>query len=158
MSQFEKYHPLLTPHYAFDWLTKNRVIDVFNLYQSIKEPAITMETTAALVNDTMRAIFSDQQLVWGVTDKATDDFVGQVGFTSLNLDQHAATVKIAVVAAYHRSEPLTEILQRLISFGTLELKLQHLTVTIPVMDKLVEQVLTGLNFTTTDHLTFNFQQ
>jgi len=117
-----------------------------------------MEATAALINDTMRTIFSDQHLVWGVTDKATDDFVGQVGFTSLNLDQHAATIEVAVVADYHHSEPLTEILQRLFSFATLELKLQHLVLTIPVMDKLVEKILTGLNFTTTDHLTFHFQQ
>jgi len=158
MSQFEKYHPLLTPHYAFDWLTKSRVIDVFNLYQANQVPAITMEMTAAKINDTMRAIFSDQQLVWGVTDKVTDDFVGQVGFPSLNLDQHTAALSIAVVASYHRNETLTELLERLVAFGTVELKLQRLTLTIPVEDDLIAQVLTGLSFTTTDHLTFNYQQ
>ena len=158
MSQFEKYHPLLTPHYAFDWLTKNRVLDIFNLYQSIKEPTITMEETAAIINDTMRTIFSDQQLVWGVTDKATDDFVGQVGFTSLNLEQRTATIEIAIVATYHRNDTLTEILQRLVSFGMLELKLQHLALTIPAKDDQLAQVLTDLKFTTTDSLNFSYQQ
>lgn len=84
MSQFEKYHPILTPHYTFDWLTKARVIDVFNLYQT-STPTATMETTATQINHIMREIFHDRQLIWGVTDRTTTKFVGQVALRPLTL-------------------------------------------------------------------------
>lgn len=157
MSQFEKYHPILTPHYTFDWLTKVRVIDVFNLYQTSNATA-TMETTAAQINHTMREIFHDHQLVWGVTDRDTNAFVGQVGFAPIDTAKHEATLSVDLTATYQQVTTLREILERLVAFGTVELKLNRLTLILPKHDDLMAQTLAGLNFSTTDHLTFNYHQ
>ncbi|WP_436670416.1 GNAT family N-acetyltransferase [Lactiplantibacillus argentoratensis] len=157
MSQFEKYHPILTPHYTFDWLTKVRVIDVFNLYQTSNETA-TMEKTAAQINHTMREIFHDHQLVWGVTDRETNAFVGQVGFAPIDMAEHEATLSVDLTATYQQVTTLKEILERLVAFGTVELKLHQLTLTLPRQDPLMAQVLRDTSFTTTDQLTFNYHQ
>ena len=156
MSQFEKYHPILTPHYTFDWLTKARVIDVFNLYQT-STPTATMETTATQINHIMREIFHDRQLIWGVTDRTTTKFVGQVGFTPIDTANHTGTLIINLRPAYQQATTLTEILERLVAFGTVELKLQQLTLNLPQQNSIIEKILHNLNFFTQDHLTFNYQ-
>lgn len=157
MSQFEKYHPILTPHYTFDWLTKARVIDVFDLYQA-KTTTATMEATATQINHIMREIFHDRQLVWGVIDRTTNKFVGQVGFAPIDTAKHTGTLIINLRPAYQQTTTLTEILERLVAFGTVELKLQQLTLNLPQQSPLIEKVLHNLNFVTHDHLTFNYQQ
>ena len=156
MSQFEKYHPILTPHYAFDWLTKVRVVDVFNLYQTT-DTTVTMAATADRINQVMREIFNDRQLIWGVTDRTTNDFCGQVGFAPIDMAAHQATLTVQLTDANHDVAPLTKILERLVAFGTVELKLQQLKLALSQPDSLMGQVLTTLGFTTTDNLNFDYQ-
>ena len=157
MSQFEKYHPILTPHYTFDWLTKVRVIDVFNLYQA-SAAATTMEATAAQINHIMREIFHDHQLIWGVSDRTTNTFVGQVGFAPIDTTNHTATLTVNLISTYQQTAVLTEILARLVAFGTVELKLQQLTLVLSQPNSVLDQVMSRLNFVTQDHLTFNYRQ
>lgn len=117
-----------------------------------------METTAAQINHTMREIFHDHQLVWGVTDRDTNAFVGQVGFAPIDTAKHEATLSVDLTATYQQVTTLREILERLVAFGTVELKLNRLTLILPKRDDLMAQILAGLNFSTTDHLTFNYHQ
>lgn len=156
MSQFEKYHPILTAHYAFDWLTKARSIDVLRLYQRA-DAAMTIQTAAEKINQTMREIFHDQKLVWGVTDRTDGHFVGQVGFDPIDTSTGQATVSVDVFADTPAAV-LTEIYQRLVAFGTAELKLTTLTVTLTGPDSKCDQVLTALGFHTTDHQHYHYQK
>lgn len=158
MSQFEKYHPILTPHYAFDWLTKARAIDVFRLYETTATTAIDMPTVAAAINQTMREIFRDQKLLWGVTTRVNDTFIGEVGFDPIDLTTKQATLRVNLFPANQQDKVLTEIMTRLVAFGTAELKLTDLTVTLPTNQPTFAKVLENLNFTTTDHHTYRYQK
>jgi len=147
MSKFEKYHPILTEHYTFDWLTKARAKDVFALYQQLTpNSSVTMLTTATTINQTMRDIFHDRKLIWGISSRQTDHFIGQAGFDPIDLDQLTATLTVQLLPADHNLATLTELYTRLTAFGTQELGLTRLNVTIPATDQLVAQVLTTLKF------------
>lgn len=157
MSQFEKYHPILTPHYAFDWLTKARAIDVLHLYEAQTTVPVSMQTAATRINQTMREIFRDQKLVWGVTDRQTDEFIGQAGFDPIDTSDQTATLRLDVFPAFDQRLALTELYQRLLTFGTAELKLTTLTVQLAQAGGPADQVLTALGFTTTDQRAYRYQ-
>ncbi|AVK61418.1 GNAT family N-acetyltransferase [Lactobacillus sp. CBA3605] len=148
MSKFEKYHPLLTPHYTFDWLTKVRVKSVFTLYQQMSDTQTppTMLTTADQLNQTMREIFHDQKLVWGISTRPTDQFVGQAGFDPIDLTTKTAVLTVTVLSAHHQTAVLTEIYQRLIAFAWHELHLTHLTVVPAADDIITRHLLVQLDF------------
>jgi len=162
MPKFEKYHPILTPHYTFDWLTKARAKDVLAFYQQftpVTETVPTMLTTADRINHTMRDIFHDQKLVWGISRRADDQFIGQAGFDPIDTDQQTATLQVHVMPAAHQQTTLAELYTRLTEFGTQELGLTKLNVTLPVTDTIATQILTALHFrsvpaTTTDRITY----
>lgn len=156
MAQFEKYHPILTPHYALDWLTKARAIDVQRLYADNTNAPVPITTVATTINQTMRAIFRDQKLVWGVSDRASDAFVGQVGFDPIDMTTHQATLQVSVCPDYQTAATLQELYQRLVAFGTAELKLTTLTVQ-PVDDPTTE-ILTTLGFQRLNQQTYQYQR
>lgn len=158
MSQFEKYHPLLTQHYVFDWLTKARAIDVFNLYQLDPTTAADMPTTASAINQTMREIFRDQKLIWGVRDRQSDAFIGQAGFNPIDPVAHTATLTVTVFPAYQQAPSLTEIYRHLVAFGTTELHLAHLTVQVTAAPAITGPILKDLGFTTNDQQQYDYQK
>ncbi|CAJ1230373.1 GNAT family N-acetyltransferase [Lactiplantibacillus xiangfangensis] len=158
MSQFEKYHPILTEHYAFDWLTKARAIDVFHLYEEMADQPITMPATATKINQTMREIFRDQKLVWGVTDRINGHFVGQAGFDPIDLANKEATISVTVTPDNAQDHVLHELYQRLVTFGLAELKLTTLTVHLEQPDHQCEQILTDLGFQLTTTRTYRYQK
>ena len=158
MSQFEKYHPILTAHYALDWLTKSRAIDVFHLYQLSGTTPLDMPTTATQINQTMREIFRDQKLVWGVSDRSSGQFVGQAGFDPIDTTTHRARLRLDLLPANEQPAALTELYQHLVAFGTTELALTRLTVQLTTIDAQRAAILTSLGFTTSDQLTFQYQK
>lgn len=157
MSQFEKYHPILTPHYAFDWLTKARAIDVLHLDQQRTPADHSLTSTATRINQTMRDIFSDQQLIWGVSDRQTGAFLGQVGYAPIDMTAKTATLTVDLMANFQTEPVYTEIIERLVAFGTAELKLTELTVTLPTTTPTLVTVLKRLNFTPIDQQRYRYQ-
>ncbi|MFC6181728.1 GNAT family N-acetyltransferase [Lactiplantibacillus daowaiensis] len=143
MTKFEKYHPILTPHYTFDWLTKSRVKDVWLLQQQAN-PAETMLMTADMINQTMRDIFHDQKLVWGITDRQTDQFIGSASLTALTTATPRLTVHL--ITAQATTAALTEIYTRLTAFATNELGVATLTVPLTPTDQLSTPILTKLGY------------
>lgn len=155
MPKLEKYHPILTPHYTFDWLTKARVKDVFSLTQQTQPTSqATLLTTADNINQTMRDIFHDQKLIWGITQRDNDHLIGQAGFDPLDLDGQTATLTVTLFPSQQQGPVLTELYDRLVAFGCHELGLTTLTVTLPKPDQQLRELLTGLNFTETTASTF----
>lgn len=150
MAQFEKYHPILTAHYTLDWLTKARAIDVQTLDQQATSTTAALTTTAAQINQTMRLIFRDQQLIWGVTNRTTDQFVGRVGFAPIDLHNHQATLIVDLLADAQTTATWTELYQRLVAFATAELQLKVLTVNLTSANPELEAILTRLGFTPSD--------
>ncbi|AVK63989.1 GNAT family N-acetyltransferase [Lactobacillus sp. CBA3606] len=151
MTKFEKYHPLLTPHYTLDWLTKVRVKNVLTLYQQMSNAQTppTILTTADQLNQTMREIFHDQKLVWGISTRPTDQFIGQAGFDPIDLTAKTAVLTVTVLTAHHQIAVLTEIYQRLIAFAWHELHLTHLTVIPAADDTMTRSLLSQLDFVPT---------
>jgi len=158
MPKLEKYHPILTPHYTLDWLTKARVKDVLTLQsQAQPDQALTMLATADGINQTMREIFHDQKLVWGITQQSNDHLIGQAGFNPLDLTTKTGQLTVTVLAEQATTAVLTELYQRLVDFATHELGLTELRVTLPQPDPVVAAILTQLNFTSTTPTVFTWQ-
>ncbi|BDZ32245.1 GNAT family N-acetyltransferase [Lactiplantibacillus sp. WILCCON 0030] len=157
MPKLEKYHPILTPHYTFDWLTKARVKDVLTLIQETdarQQPTIL--SVADRINQTMREIFHDQKLVWGITQRTTDQLIGIAGFTPLDLTANTATLTVTVLPAQQQPAVLAEIYTRLTAFATHELGLTQLSVHLSQPDQSLTKIFTELGFSvmTTDPLDF----
>lgn len=157
MSQFEKYHPILTPHYTFDWLTKVRAVDVFHLCQQVDAGQPTMLTTADYINQTMREIFHDQQLVWAISDRQTDQFIGRAGFAPIDMTTKTATISVELLAKMVTPATLSELYQRLLTFGTDELHLTQLTVNLPVENTDSTTILNKLGFTAVTAQQYRYQ-
>lgn len=158
MPKLEKYHPILTPHYTFDWLTKARVKDVLTLQsQEQSNQALTMLTTADMINQTMREIFHDQKLVWGITQRSNDHLIGQAGFDPLDLTAKTGQLTVTVLAEQATNAVLTELYQRLVDFAIKELGLTELRVTLPQPNPIVAAILAQLSFTNTTPTVFTWQ-
>lgn len=155
MPKLEKYHPILTPNYTFDWLTKSRVKDVFTLTEQTQPTAQpTILSTADEINQTMRDIFHDKKLIWGITDRKTDQLIGRAGFELLDFVNHTATLTVTLLPAQRQLAILTEIYGRLVAFGRHELALTTLTVALLQADPQLTDLLTTLKFTKVTTTTF----
>ena len=84
MNKFELYHPILTEHFALDWLTHSKVRDIFELRHdpeiakaSDRDIDATIEDTTTYVNQMMRVVMNNEALIWGST------LLEQVGFSAV---------------------------------------------------------------------------
>ncbi|VDG21285.1 GNAT family N-acetyltransferase [Lactiplantibacillus mudanjiangensis] len=145
MAKFEKYHPILTPHYTLDWLTQSRMNAIL-AFDQLTDPTATLLTTADAVNQIMRDIFHDQKLVWGITDRQNDQFIGQAGFDHLDSSPDQATLKVRLIPSAHTAPVLTELYPRLTDFATDELKRPHLSITLTATDQISVPILTALGY------------
>ncbi|WP_143461481.1 GNAT family N-acetyltransferase [Levilactobacillus enshiensis] len=140
MSSFEGYHPLLTPTFRFDWLTRFKLKNVADLTNQ------DLGETADWVNGTMRNTMARTALTWGIERRQTHKLIGWGGFTNLDLSAHKGqaclTGKRLPVAEQQ------EIVDRLVSFGREELQLTKLT--LPDTTLLDDAVLTAAGFIKTD--------
>lgn len=140
MSSFEGYHPLLTPTFRFDWLTRFKLKNVADLTNQ------ELGETADWVNTTMRNTMSRTALTWGIERRRTHKLIGWGGFTDLDLIAHRGQACLAgkrLPAAEQQ-----EIVDRLVNFGREELQLTKLT--LPDATRLDDAVLLAAGFVQTD--------
>jgi len=102
----------------------------------------------------MRDIFHDKKLIWGITDRKTDQLIGRAGFELLDFVNHTATLTVTLLPAQLQLTILTEIYERLVAFGRHELALTTLTVALPQADPQLTDLLTTLKFTKVTTTTF----
>ncbi|MTV82040.1 hypothetical protein [Secundilactobacillus folii] len=93
MAKFERYHPIMTPHFTMDWLTQFKVKDI-NLLRRQTVPNETIIETAKYVNRQMSTVMHDQSLTWGVAEKQTDVFRGIVQLTPSSRASSSAQLTI----------------------------------------------------------------
>ncbi|WP_367296252.1 GNAT family N-acetyltransferase [Levilactobacillus yonginensis] len=139
MSSFEGYHPLLTPLFRFDWLTRFNLKNVADLANE------DLAATAEWVNTTMHDTMSRTALTWGIERRQTHKLVGWAGFTALDLTTHKGQIRFI-----GKRLPVTEqqeIVDRLVNFGRDELQLTTLKLTAP--ERLDDVVLVAAGFTQT---------
>ena len=126
MEKFEKYHPIMTPHYTFNWLTSARLNKSTELMQHYYQDAtLTTTKAASLINQTMLKVMRDQQLTWGVFDRASDELVGLANLFEINQQQAALSIELELTAM-QPERGVRELLARLVSFAFAELDMKTL--------------------------------
>lgn len=78
MSSFEQLHPVLTPHFKLDWLTKFPVKEIIHEFSlspptaqtNIQIPPQQPLEVVAFVNHTMRQVMAQRELTWGFSTLA----------------------------------------------------------------------------------------
>ncbi|WP_283678961.1 GNAT family N-acetyltransferase [Lentilactobacillus sp. Marseille-Q4993] len=160
MSTFEKYHPVLTPHYQLDWLTQTPVKEIFALYQNehietsltLAKPTEILDTVRN-VNHTMQAVMSEEELTWGITDKDTNEFVGIIKI--YNLKSETKTAKISFVLRHDESDVLVyEVLKRAIKFVIDHFDTETIEISLHQKDAIIPTVLNELKFNQTSADTY----
>lgn len=128
MSQFEKYHPILTAHFELDWLTQFRVNGINQLRRQNGHDESMIET-AEYVNRQMSAIMKDQALIWGIGRQNKDVFIGLFGFNLINRSQSTAQLVLEITHHADKARLFEELIPHMMTFAKAELQLTHLTVT-----------------------------
>lgn len=160
MKQFEKYHPMMTPHYTLDWLTTFTVKDIYQLRSNQalavlnrrkKDTAITQ--TVRYINQTMHKVMSNQALVWGIQARKAQDFLGIFQFRNFNELEKSAEVRFELLPAYQHQGILPELLTHMSLFAFNELKLNRLKAITDQKQTALHKLLIDNGFQLCEHLT-----
>ncbi|AMV60786.1 hypothetical protein ADU72_0776 [Pediococcus damnosus] len=133
MEKFEKYRPILTPHFTLDWLTAAKVKDIYALRHdanvakmSDRDVDSDIQATVDYVNKIMRAIMNNDSLLWGISERKIEKFLGTFCIWNFNDSKTAAEVRFEVLPNQQNHGIMTEILQRMTEFSFNELGLEKL--------------------------------
>lgn len=132
MTQFEKYHPLLTEHYTLDWLTSTPLKTAYQLLPKISSSYVwqNFSESAQFLNQTMLKIMRNEQLVWGITRRASHALVGVASLTEFN--SGTVQLKVAGLASDEEvAQVLRESLTYLTAFSFAELNQQQINLVPP---------------------------
>ncbi|MFD1465261.1 GNAT family N-acetyltransferase [Lapidilactobacillus mulanensis] len=124
MEKFEKYHPIMTHHYTFNWLTSARLNESTKLMQfHQQQPDLTTAKAASTINQTMLKVMRNQQLTWGIFNRADDRLLGLANL--FEIDEQHSSLKIQLELLVPQSDSgINELLARLVSFAFAELDLE----------------------------------
>ncbi|WP_434520480.1 GNAT family N-acetyltransferase [Pediococcus sp. M21F004] len=133
MEKFEKYRPILTPHFTLDWLTATKVKDIYTLRHDeniakMSDRTIdpTIQDTVDYVNQAMRLIMNNDSLLWGISDRKIDEFLGTFCIWNFNDPKTAAEIRFEILPNQQNHGIMTEILQHMTEFAFNELGLTTL--------------------------------
>lgn len=153
MEQFEKYHPIMTPRFTFDWLTVATVKDVFAIRH---DPAIAAQAnrpadadinqTVTFISQTMVAVMRNQQLTWGITDRAEKRFVGIFALDPIDPESGQAGLHLELQPALVTPPVVNEIIGHMSAFAFAELGLHSLTIWVPTRDTATKDALAALGY------------
>ena len=153
MKKFELYHPIHTEHFILDWLTKSKIKDVFALMsdQKIAQssgriPNHSIEETTHFVNEMMRQIMKNKQLVWGVSDKKTQEFLGLFAFKNFDLTNKESAVYFETIANHQHQGIMFEVLTRMSAFAFDELHLDQINATFQQNNIITMKLLNHAGF------------
>lgn len=138
MISFEKYHPIMSLHYTLDWLTNSNLKAVHALRANRQQAELSgrkvdvdIPATAHYINQSMRLVMSNQALLYGITDRATKQFVGSICLWQFDADYSRAQLRLEVADGANAEALYQEILPRVIGFAFFELGLSELTMIVP---------------------------
>ncbi|MCL0318705.1 hypothetical protein [Apilactobacillus xinyiensis] len=90
MKSFEWLHPILTPHFKLDWLTKFKLKEV-NDFQNQNNLQQSMNQSMNYINETMKNVMEMKALVWGVEENESKNLIGIIEVN--DLDDSSTCVK-----------------------------------------------------------------
>ncbi|WP_407891591.1 N-acetyltransferase [Lacticaseibacillus sp. N501-2] len=138
MISFEKYHPLLSAHYTLDWLTNANLKAVHELRANATQAELSgrktdldIPATAHYINQSMRLVMKNKALLYGITDRATQKFVGSICLWQFDADFTRAQMRLEVADAKNADALYQEIIPRVVGFSFFELGLAQLTMIVP---------------------------
>ncbi len=139
MVAFEKYHPLLSPHYTLDWPTASRLKDLYALRADATQAALSarpvaqsITETAHAVNHAMRLIMGNQALIYGVTTRKDHALAGSVALLAIDPALTQAQLQVEVAAPTAPAPFYDEIVPRVVGFAFFELGLTTLKLSLPL--------------------------
>ncbi|MCK8624428.1 hypothetical protein [Apilactobacillus xinyiensis] len=83
MKSFEWLHPILTPHFKLDWLTKFKLKEV-NDFQNQNNLQQSMNQSMNYINETMKNVMEMKALVWGVEENESKNLIGIIEVNDLD--------------------------------------------------------------------------
>jgi hypothetical protein len=155
---FEKYHPLLSRHYTLDWLTAAKLKDVFALRQDATQAALsgrerddTITATARYVNHAMRLVMANQALLYGISDRRSQTFVGSVCLWQFDKAHTQAQLRLETAPGQDPVALYAEIIPRIVGFAFFELGLDTIYTLVPATATTRRQWLETNYFTATPY-------
>jgi ribosomal-protein-alanine N-acetyltransferase len=137
MNKFELYHPIFTDHFALDWLTHSKVLDIYKLRHdteiakhSGREIDATIEDTTTYVNQMMRLIMNNKALIWGISTKVEREFLGTFCIWDFDSSTGTASIRFEILRDQQRKGIMQEVLTRMTVFSFEELGLKQLRATV----------------------------
>ncbi|MFT8411394.1 MAG: GNAT family N-acetyltransferase [Schleiferilactobacillus perolens] len=169
MEQFEKYHPIMTPRFTFDWLTTATVKEIFALRhdpqlaaQTNRPADDTITQTVDYISQTMLAIMRNQQLTWAVSDREAGKVVGIFAIAPIDADAGQAGLHLEIQPDLLTAATIREIIGHMSAFCFAELGLSSLTIWVPAnapyQDTLVTLGYKADSFTNSDYADFDLYQ
>ncbi|MBF7129121.1 GNAT family N-acetyltransferase [Pediococcus pentosaceus] len=153
MNKFELYHPILTEHFALDWLTHSKVRDIFELRHdpeiakaSDRDIDATIEDTTTYVNQMMRLVMNNEALIWGITDQNTHEFLGTFCIWDFDQAQKSASVRFEILRNQQHKGIMSEVLRRMSIFSFEELGLEKLLATALKKNTIARTLLEQVGF------------
>lgn len=154
MIKFERYHPILSAHYRFDWLTGFKLKDVYALRANQQQAALSgrevdqkIEDTAYYVNQAMRLIMRNKALLYGIETRSTAKFIGSFCLWNFSEDLQQAQLRFELTDQTDAAEKLAEILPRMLGFAYFELGVARLYAILPATATVQLDTLRANHFT-----------
>lgn len=124
VQKFAAYHPLLTEHFTLDWLTTTplkQIQQTFGTIPALQSQGQDYAKLSQRLNQTMTAIMANQKLIWGITQRDRQRFIGQAGFINWQAAQATLILDLSPAVAVATWQ---ELITFLTAFAqkTLELK------------------------------------
>lgn len=146
MEKFEKYHPIMTPHFTFDWLTTARLNRSTELMRAVKnQPDLSTAQAAEHISQLMLKVMRNQELTWGIFSRPEKELVGLASL--LNIQEQAKTAELHLyLPTTTTTADQTELLTRLVTFVFAELDFNE-TILVPnKITTIAPEILTTLGF------------
>ncbi|MFC6170400.1 alanine acetyltransferase [Loigolactobacillus jiayinensis] len=142
--KFEHYHPMMSANYTLDWLTHTPLKTVHDNIPTQR----SMTEMAQVVSQAMQLIMHNQALIWGIVQRADQQFCGIASLTVIPAKQQAELKFI-----YHPERLTTaaraEIIDYLAAFTFAELDLKHFAVSLSGDDTTLRQKLLTQHYLST---------
>lgn len=146
MEKFEKYHPIMTPHFTFDWLTTARLNHSTELMRQVTEqPELTTAHAAEQISQLMLKVMRNQELTWGIFKRPDKNLVGLASLTNLQISTETADLHLYLTADTTSAE-LEEVLTRLVTFVFAELEFSEAVLVSNQMTQPSQTLLNQLGF------------
>lgn len=156
MPSFEQLHPVLTPHFRLDWLTKFPVKEIIHelsltptAQTQMPIPKQPLEVVA-FINHTMRQVMAQQELTWGFATLAAPTFVG---FISIQ-NPHEEVTDISFWYTDIDTAAFSEVFNRTVTFIIDHFEPKIIQVQLQTTNPELSNLFSQAGFNSTDQLTW----